>query len=191
LQEIATAVSFLIGERLCLRSLVEADAQGPYVTWLNDEEVCLGNSHHVFPYTAEEALRYIRHANQARDALILAIVIREDGRHIGNIALQNIHHIYRSAEIAFLIGDKAAWSKGYGKEAGRLLCDHGFGSLNLHRIACGTFDDNIGMKRLAVYLGMKEEGRRRQAAFKRGRYVDLIEYGVLKSEYDDHWHNRR
>jgi RimJ/RimL family protein N-acetyltransferase len=30
---------------------------------------------------------------------------------------------------------------------------------------------------------MSEEGRRRQAAFKRGRYLDVIEYGVLQHEW--------
>jgi ribosomal-protein-alanine N-acetyltransferase len=179
------ATPFLIGERLYLRPLIEADAQGPYADWFNDQEVCRGNSHHVFPYTPEAALAYIRHAAQTHDELILAIVLREDDRHIGNIALQSIHPIYRSAEFSIVIGDKAAWGKGYGREAGRLLCHHGFAALNLNRIACGTFDDNVAMQRLALALGMKEEGRRRQAAFKQGRYVDVIEFGVLRSEFEE------
>jgi len=29
---------------------------------------------------------------------------------------------------------------------------------------------------------MVEEGRRRNASFKRGRYIDIIEYGLLKAE---------
>ena len=178
-------VPFLKGEHLYLRSLIESDAQGPYVTWFNDEEVCRGNSHHVFPYTPEAALAYIRHAAQKRDELILAIVLSEDDQHIGNIALQNIHPIYRSAEFSIVIGDKTSWGKGYAKEAGRLLFDHGFAALNLNRIACGTFDDNEAMKKLALSLGMKEEGTRRQAGFKRGCYVDIIEYGVLKRDYDE------
>ena len=114
---------------------------------------------------------------------MLAVVLRADDRHVGNISLQSIHPIDRAAEFAILIGDRACWGKGYGLEAGRLLFDHGFGALNLHRIACGTFDDNAAMCRLAVALGMKEEGRRREASFKRGRYVDVIEYGVLQGEY--------
>ena len=184
-------IPFLAGERLYLRSLVEADAEGSYVTWFNDEDVCGSNSHHVFPYTSEDALAYIRHAVRTRDDLILALVLCGGDRHIGNIALQNIHPVYRSAEFSIAIGEKTAWGKGYGKEAGRLLCDHGFAALNLHRIACGTFDDNVAMKRLALHLGMKEEGRRRQAAFKQGHYVDVIEYGVLRDEYQEHWRGKR
>jgi ribosomal-protein-alanine N-acetyltransferase len=182
-----TTSSFITGERIYLRALVESDVLGPYPVWLNDAEVCRGNSHHVYPYTAEAALDYIRLSAQTRDTLILAIVLKEDGRHIGNIALQAIHPVYRSAELSILIGDRCEWGKGYAKEAARLLCDHAFGTLNLHRIACGTFDDNEAMKRLALSLGMTAEGRRRQAAFKRGRYMDVVEYGVLKNAYEEFW----
>lgn len=180
----AKTIAFINGERIYLRALVESDAEGSYPTWFNDEETCRGNSHYVFPYTPDAAQAYIRLAAQSRDNLILAIVRREDDSHIGNIALQAIHPVYRSAELSIVIGDKSAWRKGYAKEAMRLLCDHGFGALNLNRIACGTFADNEAMKRLALAVGMQEEGRRRQAAFKQGRYVDVIEYGVLKSDYE-------
>jgi len=176
---------FLVGNEVYLRPLIEADADGPYATWFNDEEVCQGNSHHVFPYTPEAARDYIRFAAETRSDLVLAIVTREDHRHIGNITLQKIHPVYHSAEFSIVIGDKSAWGTGYGAEAGRLICDHGFRAMNLHRIHCGTFSNNIAMQRLAAHLGMKQEGVRRQAAFKSGQYLDIIEYGVLKEEYEE------
>lgn len=178
---------FLIGEDIYLRSLVEDDADGPYLTWFNDQEACRGNSHHVFPYTKDAAVSYIHHAKQTREDLILAIVMQKDDQHVGNIALQNIHPIYRSAEFSIMIGEKLYWGQGVGKEAGKLICDHGFKALNLHRIACGTFENNLAMKKLALYLGMVKEGVRRQAAFKDGKFVDVIEYGVLRQEYEEHW----
>jgi len=176
--------AFLQGSRLYLRSLIESDADGSYSSWFNDEEVCAGNSHHVRPYTREAALDYIRYARQTTDSLILAIVLSDGDRHVGNIALGSINRLYRTAEFSIVIGDKSIWGKGYSKEAAYLLCDHGFASMNLHRIGCGTFQDNEPMKKLATALGMKEEGRRREAAFKHGGYVDIIEFGVLRNEYE-------
>ncbi|MBI3524682.1 MAG: GNAT family N-acetyltransferase [Betaproteobacteria bacterium] len=176
-------IPFLEGQRLYLRALADKDADGDYPAWLNDAEVCRGNSHHVFPYSREAALDYIRQTRQSTTSLVLAIVVREDHHHIGNIALQSIHPIHRSAEFAILIGDKTGWGKGYGLEAGRLLCRHGFAALNLHRIYCGTFADNAGMIGLAHALGMKEEGRRRQAAFKDGKYIDIVEFGLLETDF--------
>lgn len=173
-----------MGARVHLRPLEESDARGLYPTWFNDEEVCRGNSHHVFPFTENDALEYIRGEARGPHDLVLAVVTRDDGRHIGNIALERIHPIYRSAEFAILIGERSAWGKGYASEAAELLCTHGFRAMNLHRIFCGTFADNERMIGLAARLGMREEGRRRQAAFKAGRYVDVIEFGVLRDEFE-------
>ena len=176
--------SFLRGERIDLRPLVEADADGPYVSWFNDADTCRGNSHHVRPYSAADARAYIARVAAAPDQLVLAIERREDGRHIGNIALQAINPVYRTAELSIMVGERDAWGQGYASEAARLLCDHGFRALNLNRIGCGTFAGNGGMRRVAARLGMREEGVRRQAAFKDGAYVDVVEYGVLRAEYE-------
>jgi [ribosomal protein S5]-alanine N-acetyltransferase len=176
-------VPFLEGGEIYLRPLVAGDADGPYPRWFNDAEVCRSNAHHVFPYRVEDARRYIAYANRGRDRLVLAIVHRADNRHIGNIALESIDYINRVAELAIVIGEKSSWGKGYGKEAARLLCDHGFVVLNLNRISAGTLDDNIGFQRIADYLGMVREGRRRRAVYKLGRYVDVVEYGLLRSEF--------
>jgi RimJ/RimL family protein N-acetyltransferase len=85
--------------------------------------------------------------------------------------------------VSIVLGDKDYWGKGYAKEAMQLLLEHGFFQMNLHRICCGTAADNVTMQNLAISVGMKKEGRRREAAFKTGSYVDIIEYGLLKREY--------
>ncbi|MDD1667142.1 MAG: GNAT family N-acetyltransferase [Methanomicrobiales archaeon] len=175
---------FLSGRRVALRPLREEDCTGPYLSWLNDAEVCAGNSHHVFPFTPAEAGEYLARARAARDELILAITLKKDGRHIGNIALQRINPVCLSAELAIIIGEKASWGKGYAGEACELLCSHGFSALNLHRIGCGTYENNLPMQRLARSLGMQEEGRRREAAWKDGRYLDILEFGMTREEHE-------
>jgi RimJ/RimL family protein N-acetyltransferase len=144
--------------------------------------------HHLFPYSREQALTYIRENQRTDRRLVLAIVRKEDAAHIGNITLDSIDYISRSAALAIIVGDKSAWGKGYGREAARLICEHGFLTLNLRRISAGTFDDNAGFRRIAQYLGMVEEGRRRQAAFKLGRYVDIVEFGLLREEFLRRFH---
>jgi RimJ/RimL family protein N-acetyltransferase len=176
-------VPFLEGENVYLRALRETDADGPYVGWLNDETACLGNSHHNWPFTRGAALDYIRDAGKGAGDLVLAIVLKETHAHIGNIALQRIDWIHRSAQFAILLGDRGEWGKGRGLEAGRLIVRHGFAALNLNRIECGTYETNVGMRKLAAALGMKEEGVRRQAAWKDGRYLDVVQFGVLRHEF--------
>lgn len=71
---------------------------------------------------------------------------------------------------------------GYAAEAAEVLIDHAFNRLNLHRLYCGTADNNIRMQKLAEKLGFIKEGIRRQALFKNGAYHDIIEYGKLREE---------
>ena len=173
---------FLVGERVYLRALVVQDADGDYPAWLNDQEVCHANSHAIYPYTRDQARAYIAAVNADQQQLVLAICDKATDQHIGNIALQNINMVYRSADFAILIGNKAYWDKGYGTEAGRLLIDHAFYNLNLERIACATFENNEGMIKLAHKLGFRTEGERRNAAHKDG-WLDVVEFGLLREEW--------
>ena len=173
---------FLKSETVGLRGLLPEDAAPPYLNWLNDEDVCRGNSHHRWPYGPAQAGEFIAATATDTKNLVLAIEVIESGEHIGNIALQSIDPIHRSAELSILIGSRASWGKGYGREAAALLIRHGFQELNLVRIACGTPDYNEGMIKLALALGMKEEGRKRSAFFKGGQYHDIVLFALLASE---------
>lgn len=168
---------FLDAERIYLRGLEAQDLEGDYVAWLNSQEVNAFNSHGRFAYSKEQAKAYIEGTYADSTKLVLAIVDKKSDKHIGNIALQSIDTINRSAELAIMIGEKRAHGIGY--EASKLLIAHGFNELNLHRIYCGTSSENIGMQKLALKLGMQLEGRRKEALFKHGKYVDIVEYGII------------
>jgi [ribosomal protein S5]-alanine N-acetyltransferase len=183
IREMDSKTAFLVGEKVYLRPLTEEDVEGPYLSWFNDEEVCRGNSHHRYPFTEEEARAYILNANKHRGELILAIMEKDGDRHIGNIGLTNIDFIYRTAVFVMILGDKSIWAKGYGKEAATLLHNHAFFTMNLRRLYGGIMDNNLASKILIRMLGWKKEGVRRQAAFKNGKFLDIVEYGILRDEY--------
>lgn len=172
---------FIKGSQVSLRVLTEDDIQGNYQFWLNDPEVVKYNAHGRFPQTPDKLKDYVRSALNSNAALVLAVVDIESQKHIGNISLQSINWIDRNAEIAFLLGETEYSGKGVMLEAGQLLIRHGFEALNLHRIYCGTSAENIGMQKLAAKLGMHEEGIRRDAIFKNGKYINIIEYGLIYS----------
>lgn len=174
---------FVSGKTINLRPLEEGDVNGPYANWLNDPEVCRYNSHARFPISRADLLRYVKSSKVNRSLLVFAICTKRTSRHVGNISLQNINYIDRSAEIAIIIGDKAYWRKGIGSEAWGLALKYGFEVLNLHRIYCGLVASNAPMLKLAQKFGMKLEGRRRQAFFKNGQYDDILEFGILEQEY--------
>jgi [ribosomal protein S5]-alanine N-acetyltransferase len=174
---------FLNGETIYLRPLTELDLKGNYQVWLNDKAIIQYNSHGRFPMTIEKLNDFLRSVSGSNSTLALAIIDKASDEHIGNVSLQGINWIDRGAEIAFLLGEKTFWGKGVMYEAGRLLLSHGFYTLNLHRIYCGTSSENIGMQKLAQKLGMQQEGIRREAIFKNNCYFDIIEFGILKKEF--------
>lgn len=174
--------AFLEGEKIYLRPIEKSDLTETYRDWFNDAEVCRFNSHHRFPNYDEDMNEYYKKEIKSGRNLILAIVAKKSHAHIGNISLQDIDLINRHAELAIIIGDKRFWNKGVGKEAGQLIIGHGFRELNLHRIYCGTSVDNVGMQKLAGFLGFKKEGIQRESIFKEGAYKDTVLYGLLQHE---------
>lgn len=175
---------FLKGQVIHLRSLLKEDISENYRYWLNNPEVVKYNSHGRFPATVESLERFVATSFDSKNSLVLAVCMNDTDLHVGNISLQAINWIDRNAEIAFLLGELSFHGKGIMYEAGHLLIHHAFHTLNLHRIHCGTSSENTGMQKLAVKLGMEQEGIRREAIFNNGRYHNIIEYGILnKAEY--------
>jgi RimJ/RimL family protein N-acetyltransferase len=150
-----------------------------YLSWLNDPEINQYTSRGAYPVTETEARQYVATC-QSSQRIVWAVFAPA---HVGNISLQQIDLINRTAELAILIGDKTAQGKGYGLEAAKLACAHGFKQLGLNRIYCGTHQGNIGMQKLAERLGMRKEGQSRQALFKNGKFADILHYGLLKEEF--------
>jgi len=173
----------LHGNHIYLRLLEPSDADGNYPNWLNDPDVCRYNSHGETLYTREMAKIYITDTVNNPSVAVFAICNIQNNQHIGNIALQQISAKNRSAEFAILIGEVSIYESGIGFEASNLLFDYGFKTLKLHRIYCGTHRDNIGMQKLALKLGMEQEGLRRDAIFKNNSFADIVEYGILYDDY--------
>ena len=165
-----------------LRSLRESDLSGSYQSWFENQEVCKYNSHGKF-FKNEDWLRAFYNNLNEESQVVCAICHKEDG-HIGNVSLQHISVINRNAEFAILIGNPNHWRKMVGLSASLALLRHGFEKLNLERIYCGTAGNNIGMQKLALKMGMVEEGRRRKHLFLEGNWEDMVEYGVLRQDFN-------
>lgn len=172
-----------------------------YENWFYDPEVTKYNHWGLFPHSKEEEKDFLDMCESGKKDIVLSIIFENDFcpytpedydysevnkkiyKHIGNISLQSINWIYRSAEFAIIIGEKDYWKMGIGYESLLLLLHHGFDKLNLHRIWTGTASMNIGMKKLANKLGMKEEGIFRDGLFINGEFVNIIQYSILENEW--------
>ena len=165
-----------------VRGLQASDIDGPYPSWFEDQETTTYNSHGKFPKTREYFRDFVAGLDR-EDRVVWAICHEKDG-HIGNVSLQNLSFINPTAEFAILLGDRRHHGAGVATLASRKLVEHGFHKLNLERIYCGTAATNGGMKKLAISLGMTLEGTRRAHLFLDGAWVDVLEYGVLRLEFE-------
>lgn len=175
---------FLTGKKIILSPLSAKDISEDYISWFNDKEVCRDNSHAVFPNTYKKTIAYLKSIESSKTDFVFSIKWKKNKHHIGNVSLQNINWVNRSAEIAIIIGNKKYWNKGIGSEAYSLILQYGFGTLNLNRISSGQTLTNAGMIKVCEKNGMKKEGILREALYKEGKYLDAVIFSILKKEYE-------
>lgn len=170
---------FLIGQKIYLRGLEESDLESEYFQWFNDQKNDIFTSHAIWPNTPEKMKTFFHTAIQYKNDMVLAIIEKKIGRHIGNVALHDINWIHRRAELSIIIGDKGAQNKGYGVEAVSLLAKHAFERLNLHRIGLGVHADNKAAIRVYEKTGFSIEGKFKDHFLRNGKYSDIIRMALI------------
>ncbi|MGG4216941.1 GNAT family protein [Paenibacillus jamilae] len=178
----ATPVARLLeGSRVYLRPINVEDTELYYNTLFHQEVRRLTGTQRSF--TKEQIARYIEAKGQDSSSLLLLIALQEDDRVIGDIALQDMDSLNRSANIRIAINEQGNQGKGYGTEALVLMLGYGFGICNLHRIELNVFDFNERAIRCYEKVGFKREGVQRDALFYNHQYHDSILMSMLQHEY--------
>jgi diamine N-acetyltransferase len=175
----------IYGKRVRLRADERSDIPA-FVQWLNDPQV---REHLLIDLPlsqANEEQWFENMLKSPREEQPLAIEVMNgaEWKLIGNCGLFSIDWHARSAEIGLFIGDKSCWDKGYGTEVMQLLLQLGFGSLNLNRIYLRVNAPNQRGIRCYEKAGFVTEGCQRQAAYKDGKYLDVMMMSVLRSEWN-------
>lgn len=171
---------FLVGKKLYLRLLTKNDINQRYLSWLNDKEVVRFMRHRAFP-TSLKALEDFVASRRWSGDLTLAIIDKKTNKHIGNIGLTSIDWVNRKAELGMLLGDKAFWNKGYMTEAFRLIAEHAFETMNMHKLYAGTEKDNFAAVALFKKMGWQVEGELRGETYRDGRYINVLRFGIFKT----------
>ncbi len=114
-------------------------------------------------------------------AVNFAIILQESSKLCGAIGLR-IDGENNNAELGYWIG-KPYWGQGYCTEAARAVVGYGFEAIGLHRIHSTHFSHNPASGRVMQKIGMCYEGCCRQHILKWGKFVDIVQYGVLRSDW--------
>jgi RimJ/RimL family protein N-acetyltransferase len=173
---------FREGRRIYLREVCIADADGNYSRWMNDPDVIQYLESRFTPVTLPMLQSYITQEQQNLSVVFMAIVVKENDTHIGNIKIHRIDYYHRFAEISLIIGEKAYWGNGYGTEAIQLAVDFAFSKLNLHKLSANIYSSNAGSVKAFKKAGFSDEGLRIKHRFYKGEYIDEVMLGIARQE---------
>lgn len=156
------------------------DSDLPFLTELLNRE---GIREQLFcedrPLRQEQISEFLYHTEPGTQAHVFGIIEAEEM--VGCIAINNVHPRTRSGNITHMA--LSQWK--YALESVRQLVEYGFNTLNLNRIECRAYADNRVTPLLCRKMGGTIEGAARQAAYRKGEYVDIVVWSLLKSEWSN------
>jgi RimJ/RimL family protein N-acetyltransferase len=172
----------LRGSNVVLRRHVPENLDA-FQRWYADPEIARLARYQQTPMRPAEIDRFFATRIVGSDALAMAIHEAATDRLIGTCAFSQLDGDNGSTLFHITIGEKDAWGKGFGTEATRLMMDHAFGTLRLHRIALFVFEFNERAIRAYRRNGFVLEGRSRESIHRDGRWWDELAMSALESDW--------
>jgi [ribosomal protein S5]-alanine N-acetyltransferase len=123
-----------------------------------------------------------RREYRAGEHLSLSAVLRDEQVCVGRVGLRGLDWNWRKVESLSYWIDPRYWGRGFATEASWFLCWEAFRRLGMRRIGSSALDRNAASLSVHKRLGFVEEGRERQAICVKGKFMDLVLFGLLKSE---------
>ncbi len=102
---------------------------------------------------------------------------------IGIALIHSLNEKDKQAVYAIAIFESENWGRGYGEESTRLVLDHAFNTLSLHRVWLRVLAYNHRAIRCYEKCGFIIEGTQRESALLNGVWYDDILMGILASEF--------
>jgi RimJ/RimL family protein N-acetyltransferase len=172
-------------ERLLLRPYEESDVDGFYAIRSQPEVV---RYLYEEPLSLEQAREKVTMLVGSRtfeaedDWLAAAIVLRESGAYVGDVAFHWVSVQHRTGEVGFVL-DPAHQGHGYAIEAARAIVDWGFGAFGLHRVIGRTEARNAASARVLEKLGMRLEAHLIENEWVKGEWQSELSYAILDHEW--------
>lgn len=178
---IAIEVLALAGPRVHLRAPVDGDAAARAALG-HDPEILQAYGHDISrmaPFTKMRARSWLEEQRGAK-----AWMICTEGKLVGTVRLHSSVVEDRRAQLAIGLLDGERLGQGLGTEALRLVIDHAFDGLGLHRLSLRVLVNNDRAIRCYTRLGFVEEGRERQSARVPNGWQDDLIMGLLADEWN-------
>ena len=168
-----------------LRPMSEHDL-GQIALWLGDfQDVAMFDRALPVPVSKENLATSWKSALDIGEPPRALWFFAETNNHqpLGMCGLQAISYIHGDAVVPVFVA-KEHRGKGLAKILASLLIDTAFYQLRLNRLSTVYRADNDATQRVVSDLGFVEEGRVREGWFASGKHNDIVQVGLLKSEWD-------
>lgn len=129
--------------------------------------------------------RLRRHYDEWRNDLAYNLLAfrQEDGALVGGLSLTNVRRgVIQTGTLGYWCGQPFA-RQGHISAAVRLLLDHAFGALALHRVEAGCLPSNIPSRDLLRKVGLREEGLAKGYLRINGNWEDHLLFALTRNEW--------
>lgn len=172
---------FIIGEKIYLRALDENDKE--MIAKTENDPICRETLFYAMPSNPDSVIDKWLKLRDDFNSIVFTICSQNPDKPIGIAAFVRIDWMGRMATFYIAIADTENRSKGFGREATKLIIDYAFNTINLNRVQLHVAVENS--KAIAVYkkVGFKIEGTLCQAMYRNGKYYDFYLMALLKEDF--------
>lgn len=174
---------YIMGKHLTLRAIERADLPLLH-KWANDPVTQDGIGELHFPSSMDFHEAWFDNLRNDRLNHRFAVETPE-GTVIGLSSIVNIDWRNRHAWHGLVIGDSSHRGKGYGVDAVMATMRYAFDELDLERLDGSMIEYNAAS--IAMYcgpkLGWREEGRKKNYFYRKGRFWEQVIVGVTRADY--------
>ena len=172
-------------DRLLLRPFAPSDHDALHAIFSQEQVV---RYLYEGPHDEDEVQRRLnlkvtqRSIERPVETLRLAVLLKANGRVIGDVVLTWVEDEHRQAEIGFVLHPDHQ-GKGYTTEAVSVLLRVAFEVLELHRVFGRTEARNVASAKVMEKLGMRPEAHFVENEFVKDEWQSEIVYAILEREW--------
>lgn len=165
-------------EHLIIRNFVKEDLK-EVLEYTSDPEVMRYLPESTF--TKEDAEEFIsKNINEKTEEF--AVILKSENKVIGHIIFHPWYEPFKTWEIGWVF-NKEYHRKGFASEAASKFLEHGFETLNLHRIIATCDPRNTASYKVMEKIGMRREGRNIKSVNINNEWLDEYFYAILDEEW--------
>lgn len=154
--------------------------------YANNRKISDNTNNIPYPYTEDDAVKWVSTklgGFESNGFYVFAIYIKETDEFAGAIGL-HLDNQHNKAELGYWLAEPF-WNNGYITEAAMEILDFGFNTLKLNKIYATHFISNTASERVMQKIGMVKEADLKNHFLKNGKYRDVRQYYITKTQYED------